>query len=185
MNKRICCLDSIFFLKGVNMAIVSDGYELLVDFADNGGKPYARRTYPLVVTDAADVPAVVTAMLVTINAATDAVVAAYRVAEVFVENALVLPAAGVQNENQALITAPIIGNPRKSGTLSIPAAAIGCFVSTSGRGANVVNTGAGVAQNYARMFDSNHGDEAYISDGEFIDSDQMSGKRRHTKNNNG
>lgn len=167
------------------MALTSQGYELLVDFADNGGKPYARRTYPLVDTDPTTIPTVVAAMLVTIAAATDAVIAAYRVAEVYVEDALTLPAAGVQNENQAIITAPIVGRPNKSGTITIPAAKIGCFVATSGKGANVVSTAAGIAQNYARMFDSAHGDEAYISDGEFIVSDQMSGKRRHTKNNNG
>jgi hypothetical protein len=176
---------SVFLFKEFDMAVVSDGYELIVSFADNGGKPYAQRTYPLVVTLAADVPAVVTAMLVTITAATDAVIAAYRVAEVYIEDTLTLPAAGVQNENQAIITAPIIGNPRKSGTITIPAAKIGCFVNTSGKGANVVQTAAGIALNYARMFDSAHGDETYISDGEFIDSSQMSGKRRHTKNNNG
>jgi len=167
------------------MALTDVGYELIIDFADNGGKPYSRRTYPLVATDISLIPAIVTAMLATINAATDAVIAQYRLAQVFVEDALVLPAAGVQNENQAIISAPIIGRPNKSGTVTIPAATIGCFVATSGKGANVVNTGAGVAQNYARMFDSAHGDEAYVSDGEFFDSDQMAGKRRHTKNNNG
>lgn len=167
------------------MALTEIGYELIVDFADNGGKPYSRRTYPLVSNVIADIPAIITAMLVTINAATDAVIAQYRLAQVFVEDALVLPAAGVQNENQAIISAPIIGRPNKTGVVTIPAAAIGNFVATSGKGANVVNTGAGIAQNYARMFDSNHGDEAYVSDGEFFDADQMAGKRRHTKNNNG
>jgi hypothetical protein len=169
----------------MEMALTQQGYELLVDFADNGGKPYARRTYPLVATDITTIPAIITSMLATISAATDAVIASYRLAQVFVEDALVLPTAGVQNENQAIISAPILGRPNKSGTITIPAAKIGCFVSTSGKGANVVNTGAGVAQNYARMFDSAHGDEAYLSDGEFIDSSQMAGKRRHVKNNNG
>lgn len=167
------------------MTLVADGLELIVSFADNGGKPYAQRTYPLVDTDPADTGAIVTAMLATITAATDAVIAQYRVATVFVENALVLPAPGVQNENQAFIVAPIIGNPRKTGQLSIPAAKIGCFTNTSNKGANVVLSAPGIALNYARMFDSAHGDEAFISDGEFIDSSQMSGKRRHTKNSNG
>ena len=167
------------------MALTGVGYELICDFADNGGKPYSRRTYPLVATDITLIPAIVTAMLVTINAATDAVIASYRLAQVFVEDALVLPASGVQNENQAIISAPIIGRPNKTGVVTIPAATIACFTNTSGKGANIVQPAAGVAQNYARMFDSAHGDESYVSDREFFDSDQMAGKRRHTKNNNG
>lgn len=167
------------------MALTTQGYELIVDFADNGGKPYARRTFPLVDTDPTTIPTVVTAMLATISAATDSAIAAYRVAEVFVEDALTLPAAGVQNENQAIITAPIVGRPNKSATVTIPAAKIGCFVATSGKGANVVKTDSGIAVNYARMFDPSHGDEAYVSDGQQLVADQMSGKRRHTKNNNG
>lgn len=167
------------------MTLTENGYELIVDFADNGGKPYSRRTYPLVSDTIADIPAIITSMLATIVAATDSVVAQYRLAQVFVEDALVLPAAGVQNENQALISAPIIGRPNKSGTFSIPAAKIGCFTNTSGKGANIVLAAPGIALNYTRMFDSAHGDEAYISDGQFIDASQMAGKRRHTKNNNG
>lgn len=166
------------------MALVADGLELLVDLVDNGGNQN-RRVYKLVETDITAVDAVVADMLTKIGAVTDSVVSAYRVAQVFVEDALVYPASGVQNENQALISAKIIGNPRKSGTLSIPGAKPAIFNATSGKQANIVNMGNAAILAYVRMFDSGHGDEAYISDGEFIDASTASGRRRHTKNNSG
>lgn len=167
------------------MAIADLGFELLVDFADNGGKPYARRTYALVDTDPATVGAVVTSMIAKIIAATDAHVAAYRLAHVYVEDALTLPASGVQNENQLILTAPIAGDPLDSAFFSIPAAKPTLFTAASGKGANIADMSDATLLAYAGMFDAAVGNEAYISDGEQIDSLQGGGKRRHTKNSNG
>lgn len=167
------------------MAFISDGFELQVSICDNGGKPFATRTYPLVDTDPTTVDAVATSIIGKLNAVTDGVIAAYRVTEIFVEDTLTFPAAGVQNENQAIVTMPIDGNPRKSGTVTIPAASISNFTNTSGKGANVVNMANAALLAYLGIFDANVGNEAYISDGEQVISLQGSGKRRHTKNNNG
>lgn len=167
------------------MAIVSVGWQLIVDFADNGGKPYGTREYDLVQTDGELVPAVVTSMLTKIGNATDASISGYRVAEKFIQDALTLPAAGVQNENQLYFSAPIVGRPDKSANLSIPAAKIGLFTNTSGKGANIADMGDAALLAYVGMFDPTVGDEAYISDGEQIVSLAGGGKRRHARNLNG
>lgn len=167
------------------MAMVDAGYKLTVDFADNGGKPYGSREYFLVQDDPDLVGAVVTSMLTKITNATDAVIAGYTLGRRTINDALALPAAGVQNENQLYFTAPIVGDPFDSASLSIPAAKIGLFTNTSGKGANIANMASAVLQAYVGMFDPTVGNEAYISDGEQIVSLSGSGKRRHVKNNNG
>ena len=167
------------------MALVSQGFRLTVDLADNGGKPYGTKRYDLVDTDPTTVAAVATSILGKLNAVTDSNVASYTVGEVFVEDALTFPAAGVQNENQAIITAPIVGFPNKSAIITIPAASITNFTNTSGKGANIVNMSNAALLAYIGIFDPTVGNEAYISDGEQVISLQGSGKRRHVKNNNG
>lgn len=165
--------------------IVQDGFELVVSFADNGGKPYGQRTYDLVQTDPTLVGAVVTSMLAKITAATDSVIAAYSVNEKFINDDLALPAAGVQNENVLRFTAPIVGDPTDSATLTIPAPKISLFTNTSGKGANIADMGDAALLAYVGMFDPTVGNEAYISDGEQIVSLSGAGKRAHIKNNNG
>jgi len=168
------------------MAIVSQGFELIVSFADNGGKPYMQRTYALKETDPENIPTVVAAVIPEIQAVTDAVIAQYRVAEVFVENALTLPAITVQNENQAIITAPVTGAPNKSATITIPAAKASLFVGTSGKNANIVKPpDQAPLDAFINEFGSGGTDQFYVSDGETIVVAQATGKRRHTKNPNG
>lgn len=167
------------------MAIVADGLQLVVALADNGGKPYGLKTFDLVVTDPTLAGAVVTSILGKLNAVTDSIVAAYSLNQKFVEDALALPASGVQNENQAIITSPVVGEPTKSATITIPAANIGIFTNTSGKGANIVDMGDVALLAYLGIFDPTGGNEAYISDGEQIVAAAGGGKRRHVKNNNG
>jgi len=167
------------------MALTSVGFRLIVDLADNGGKPFGQKSYDLVDTDPTTVGAVATSILGKLNAVTDAVVAGYFLGERFVEGALTLPAAGVQNENQAIITCPIVGHPNKSATVTIPAATIGIFTNTSGKGANIVDMSDTALGDYLGIFDPTAGNEATISDGEQIVALAGGGKRRHVKNNNG
>lgn len=167
------------------MAFVDKGYTLVVDFADNGGKPFGSRTYDLVNDDPTEVDAVVASMLTKIQAVTDAVIASYTLGRKTVQDALTLPASGVQNENQLIWTAPIVGDPSDSAFVTIPAAKIACFTNTSGKGANIANIANAALAAYVGMFDPSVGDEAYISDGEQIVSLSGSGHRRHTKNSKG
>lgn len=167
------------------MALTSVGWRLNVELADNGGKPYGQKTYDLVDTDPTTVAAVASSIMTKLGNVTDSHIAGYTLGERFVEDALTLPAAGVQNENQAIVTCPIVGRPDKSATVTIPAAKITCFTNTSGKGANIVNMGNAALLAYLGIFDPTAGNEAYISDGEQLVAAAGGGKRRHTKNNNG
>jgi hypothetical protein len=168
------------------MSFNTQGFELVVDFADNAGKPVNRRTYKMVEASPAAIVAAAAGMIAIIAAASDAVITAYRIAEVIIQDSVTLPAAGVQNENQVIVSSPIVGIPNKSGTFTIPAPKITCFNATSGKGANEANFGgSSPLVDYAGMFDPDVGNQAYISDGEQIVSTQARGKRRHSKNNNG
>jgi hypothetical protein len=167
------------------MALVASGYRLIIDAADNGGKPYTTRTYDLVDADPTTVEAVATSIVTKFKAVSDSVVAGYTLGIRYIEDAFTLPAAGVQNENQAIMTCPIVGDPFDSATVTIPAPKITLFTNTSGKGANIVNSSFGALQTYLGIFDPTAGNEAYISDGEQIVAAAASGKRRHTKNSNG
>jgi hypothetical protein len=100
-----------------------------------------------------------------------------------VEDTLVLPASGVENENQAFFSGKIFGDPTDSATQSIPAADPAIFISTSGPGANVVNMANATVISWVALFDSNG--PWTISDGEAWVNATVKGKRRHVKNSNG
>ncbi len=167
------------------MALVVRGSRLVVDLADNGGKPFGRREYDLIDEDPTTIDAVATSIITKLKAVTDCVVAGYSVGLRYMEDAFTLPAAGVQLENQAIVTAPIVGDPFDSATVTIPGAKIAIFTNTSGKGANIVNSGNAALQTYLGIWDPTAGNEATISDGEQIVAAAASGKRRHVKNSNG
>lgn len=166
------------------MAFAAGPYELVVTFADNSGDEVTRTyTYS---EDAADYDTIITglpATIATIAATSDDLIVGYTVKTNFNNDTIVLPASGVQNENQAILTVPLLGKPRDSGTLTIPAAKPTVFVNTSGPGANVVNTAASIVTNFVGLFVD--GGLFTLSDGDFAIIAGMKGKRRHTKNNNG
>lgn len=163
------------------MAFVDQPFELVVSFADNSGE-VVTRNYRLQDTDYADILTGLSSWIPTIAATTDDVIVSYFVKSIFVNDAIVLPAAGVQSENQAIISGKIEGQPLESFTVTIPAPKIGVFTATSGKGANIVNQAASIVTSFMGLFAS--GGAFYVSDGEFPAAG-WSGKRRHTKNNNG
>lgn len=154
-------------------------FELRVELVDNSGKS-TTKTYELQSADAATAATDSAAIIAALNAVTEAVIKSYSIAHMFVENALVLPASGVENENQALLNIRLASDPTKYATHAIPAADPGIFVAASGAGANVVDTGDAALNTYVALFTSTN--EAYISDGELADGAlDFSGKRRHVK----
>jgi len=167
------------------MALVFQKFKLTVNLADNGGSPYGSKEFDLVDIDPTTVAAVATSVITKLLAVTDSEVASYQISQVFINDALTLPASGVQNENQAIITCPVVGIPNKSATVTIPAANIGVFTNTSGKGANIVDMSDTALLAFLGIYDPTAGNEAYISDGEQIIAAAGGGKRRHTKNNNG
>lgn len=124
-------------------------------------------------------------LLTALNNMTAGVVASYRLTQVFVEDALVLPASGVENENQAFFSGKIVGDPTDSATQSIPAADPAIFVNTVGPGANVVDMADGAVTTWVGLFDQAGPGPWTISDGEYWESVTVKGKRRHVKRSGG
>lgn len=116
---------------------------------------------------------------------TDGVIASYKLSAIFINDALALPASGVENENQAFFSGKISDDPTDSATQSIPAAKPGIFVTSSGPGANVVDMGDAAVIAWVALFDETGPGPWLLSDGEHWKNATVKGKRRHTKNSNG
>ena len=167
------------------MALVQSKWIAEVSLADNSGKTVPR-FYEAPLAAFADFAAFQLSfgtLLAALNNMTDAVVAAYGLKVQFVEDALVLPLSGVENENQAFFSGKIVGDPTDSATQSIPAADPDIFVALSGPGANVVDMGDGAVGTWIGLFDASG--PWTVSDGESWDAPTVSGRRRHVKNTNG
>jgi len=168
------------------MALTPLKWVLEVGIADNSGD-IAPRFYEAPYAAFADFDAFILAknsLLTALNNMTSGVVASHRMSLVTIEDALALPASGVENENQAFFSGKIDGDPTDSATQSIPAADPAIFVSTVGPGANVVDMNAGAVLTWIGFFDETSPTWT-ISDGENWNGDTVSGKRRHVKRSGG
>lgn len=163
------------------MAFVSTGWRAEFSLMDNGGN-ITKKTYELTAADAATAETDVATILARLTAVTDCEVVAYHAYEQFEEDNVAYPAAGVQKENQALLTFDIVDNPLKKATHSIPAPKQAIFVGTTGPNANIVDTADADVIAYRQMFQA--AGQCFISDGE-VAFTLISGKRRHVKNSNG
>lgn len=160
------------------MALTLQGYWVSYELADNSGKTTRKR----VQLRAADHDAAVTAEAAfrpVLMATTDLVLVSYQIEDVFAEDALTLPASGIQKEDQLLITMPINAHPMKSGTFAVPGAKATCFTATSGPGADIGITGGIVGALVAEFTPTGH---AYISDVEAASGSGYRSHRRHVKN---
>lgn len=162
------------------MAFVHHHFEVVAAFMESSGKT-VERTYVALPASVADMDQLIVlwaASLPTINAASDSVISSYSYKDVWIDNAVVLP-ADAENSDQAFGSAKIAGDPTDSGTFSIPAASIGCFVSATGKGRDIANSApASIFFNYANLFGGATGDWT-ISDGERLDMGTLGGKRRN------
>ena len=163
------------------MAMVPAPHELTITYADNSGQQTVRQ-YQVVETDYAAAFALADDWVATFLAATDCALVSWSLNQKLVNDALTLPAIGVQNENQAIITGKIAGDPTDSGFFTIPSPKVGVFVGTTGPDANKVNTEATIVSNVVGLF--LEGGALYLSDGENLTT-PVTGKRRHTRNSNG
>jgi hypothetical protein len=155
------------------MGLVTNGWRLRVSLADNGANVTTKR-YELTAADAATAATDVAAIIAALNAVTNAVIVTYAYGEEFAEETVVYPAAGIENEDKASITCLLTTGGGKKGNLKIPAPVIGIFSSPTGTSANIVDVLDADLITYANLFGV--AGEAYISDGEILDSMQ-SGKR--------
>lgn len=163
------------------MAFVSSGWWFVVQLADNGGD-VTTKTYQLNSEDAEEAATDSAAVLSALTAVTDCEVLSYFTYEKFVEDTPLLPGNGVQIENLALLVFELAGNPLKSATHTIPGPKIGIFNSSTGPGANVVNTAHTDVVAYRSLF-QNAG-PCYISDGEKANL-LREGRRIHRKSRRG
>lgn len=165
------------------MALVSVGFEMEVALVDNGAN-ITKKTFQLQSADAAAAATDAGIILAALNNVTNCKVKDYRIAQVFGEDALVLPIDdGVQIEDQMLVTVGIVGNPLKSATLTIPSPKIGLFTETSGPGANIADPGDAALQAYIGLFSTSA--QAFISDGELARQTGWKGRRIHRKSRRG
>jgi len=169
------------------MALTQLKWFLEIGIADNSGD-ISPRFYEMPVASAADFDALIlsaNALRTALAAVTDGVIASYRLGAAFVEDALTLPASGVENENQAFFTGKIDGDPTDSATNSVPAAKPGIFVATVGPGANVVDMNDGAVLTWIGLFDEAGPGPWTLSDGEYWVNATVKGRRRHVKRSNG
>lgn len=161
------------------MALTHQYFFLEVDIVDSAGDS-TKRTYRLT---AATMAAAITdsaTIMTALNAVTDGVIKSYRIGDLYAESALSLPLAGVQIENEALLTVGIVGKPTKSATLSIPAPKGSVFTTLQGPGSNLVNTADPDVAAYMALFAT--AGQATLSDGEVADPLYgFKGVRRHKK----
>lgn len=168
------------------MTLVSTGFWLSVALVDNNNDE-TTRTYQMTAADADTAATDAAAVLSALNAVTDSNVRSYFTYERFVEDAFAFPAAGVENQNQALLNFDLVGHPEKSATVSIPAPVIGIFVASSGAGAKIVDTSDAALITFRNLFRGTGAGgtgELLLSDGEVANS-LISGKRRHVASRNG
>lgn len=164
------------------MALVSNRFEVEVTFMESSGKT-VNRTYRAnaAVTTPTDLAVNWALALPFVNAMSDSVISQYVYKQVFVEDALVLP-TDAENNDQALFSGKITGDPTDSAILSIPAASIGIFQTPTGKGRDIVDMSDAAVLAFVDLFTTGGTNSDWvISDGETWDVDTVSGKRRNTK----
>jgi len=163
------------------MALVNSHFEVVIAFKDTGNDTVTR-TYRLNEAAYVDAAADAAALVAAVAAMSDCVVSGYSLNQKFIENALALPAAA-QNENQALFSGLITGDPTDSAIASVPGIKSSLMSGATGKANNIVNMANATVIAFVGLFTA--AGTASLSDGETWEDTSVSGKRRHTKNNNG
>jgi hypothetical protein len=170
-------------MKGFNMSLVADGYDITVSLMDNGGN-VTQKAYVSRATTDAEATTAAGALLTALGGVTDCAIRDYSINKRFIEDTLVYPASGVQIENQAEITVALTSSPNKSATLNIPAPKIGIFAGTAGAAANNVDLLDTALNVYFDLFEDSAATGFAISDGETM-ANAIIGKRIHRKSRKG
>lgn len=170
------------------MALVQQGFKLTVTLVDASIEDQAVLTYKLDAVTYADAATARTAILALLDAVTACSIKSHNLSEIFVEDALVVPASGVEVENRAKVIAQIDGDPLKTATFFIPGASDALFLAPTGPGRNVVDPADANLIAYAGIWNVTSG-YANISDGEYLEDGSsngvLSGTRDHRKNSRG
>jgi hypothetical protein len=165
------------------MAFLAADFGMSVTYLD-GGSNTTTREYMMDPDVATYDDAVIAAaaMIVDIEALTDAEISSYRVFQNLNEGTLVIPAATVQIENCLSLTVLLTAAGNKKANINVPAPKIGAFIASTGPQANVANTTAAIITSFTDYFLV--AGTFTISDGEEI-TRVLDGKRVHKKSNKG
>jgi len=166
------------------MALTEKQLSVVASFVETSGRSVTREYVgdPATITNVTELSVAWALELANIKAMSKSVMGSYFYKVLFLEDALVLPADAI-NADEALFTAKLVGKPNKSGDLSIPAPVDTLFVSPTGKGFNVIDTGDALVSNYLDMFAAGGG--WVFSDGDQLVKPTASGKRRNVKRSTG
>lgn len=156
------------------MALVAGSLWLSVTLIDSGANETTRRLQ-LQSADLAEAAIDSAAAILALGAVTDAVIKSYHYYQEFVEDALALPAAGVQIENVALLEFQL-EDPTKTATWALPAPDIGIFSAATGKGSNIVDVNDVALLAFTDLFTDGADPTFFISDGE--QATQLNGGKR-------
>lgn len=156
-----------------DMALVQEGFRLVVSIADTGFN-ITTRSYQLRGTTSALATADAAALLPTLIAVTDGAIVAYQIVETFTENAVVLPTGGRKITDQALVTVNIAGFGNKKASFNIPVPKDTIFVAAIGTNRDVVDLSDTALIAFSDQFKTTG--SAFISDGESLNN-MFAGKR--------
>lgn len=165
------------------MAFTSTGFWLNLEFRDLGKGKTSRRHQMATQIDYVAQLTLAAAVKNAYEAISDAEIVAYSVAERFVEAAIVLPPAGTQIENLAVISGKIFEHPEKSATLTVPAPKDAIFVGASGDNYDIVDLDDAAVATYLDFFRNGTAatPQLYVSDGEELEDSTFGykGRRGH------
>jgi len=136
------------------------------------------RTYQINATNITNADVAALSIVQRLGIVSTAIIQSYSVSKIYAENAFALPASA-DLQNQLVISAGIAGKPNKRANLSIPAPHALNFLGTSGDSANKPNFGWTWLDTFLALFTT--GSNCMVSDGEFIDKANVTGKRVHKK----
>lgn len=148
------------------MALVSVGWELLVNLVDTSGS-VSTLQYSLTSADYATAQVDAAAILAELDPLTNSNISGFRLVEVTAEDAFTLP-SNAENAIKARVSVFLDTLGNKRAYFNIPAPAIGLFVSGSGEGYNIVDTSDTDLLQYVALFEATG--QATISDGEHVRS---------------
>lgn len=165
------------------MALAQESFWLNIEMRDSGNN-VTSKTFQMTAGTAADALTDAAAIIPLWVAVTDAEVLSYSVSVRFVEDAPVIPVAGVHIENIAEVILSIEGYATKKATLTIPAPNAGIFAGVTGDNSNVVDTADAALVAFVAQFGSLGDNTLLISDGEHADG-IVRGRRVHRKSRRG
>jgi len=171
------------------MALVAQGFTLTIGLIDSGENK-TTRTFEMTATTAAQAQTDAAAIVPLFAALTRCVITGYNVSIRYVEDALALPAAGIQVENTAEVLLNIEGSATKKAPINIPDPVVtggngnGMWLAATGPNSNVVDTGFAALVAFVASFGTLGDNTLLISDGEHANGISR-GFRVHKKSRKG